>query len=63
MRPWKALSVTLRGVRTEGPMAPEIPLEGQRPADYFFERNVSRKLSEMRQSEAEEMAGKTATTT
>lgn len=30
--PIKALSVALRGVRTEGPMAPEIPLENQRPA-------------------------------
>ena len=31
-RPWKALGVTLRGVKTEGPMAPEIPLDRQRPA-------------------------------
>jgi len=31
-RPWRALAVKLRGVRTEGPMAPEIPLEGARPA-------------------------------
>ena len=42
-RPWKALGVALRGVRTEGAMAPEIPLEGQRPAAYVFESNVSQK--------------------
>jgi hopanoid biosynthesis associated radical SAM protein HpnH len=30
--PLKALRVALGGVRTDGPMAPEIPLEGQRPA-------------------------------
>ena len=59
-RPWKALGVALRGVRTEGAMAPEIPLEGQRPAAYVFESNVSQKLSEMRRAEAEEKAGKKA---
>ncbi len=57
-RPWRALSLALRGVRTEGEMAPEIPLEGQRPAVYVFEGNVSRKLSEMRKAEAEEKTGK-----
>ena len=59
-RPWKALGVALRGVRTEGAMASEIPLEGQRPAAYVFESNVSQKLSEMRRAEAEEKAGKRA---
>ncbi|MGE5476884.1 MAG: adenosyl-hopene transferase HpnH [Bacteroidales bacterium] len=31
--PLKALAVALRGPRTEGGMAPEIPLDGQRPAE------------------------------
>ena len=39
--PFKALRVALRGVRTEGEMAPEIPLEGQRPAEYIFTAQVS----------------------
>jgi len=60
-KPWKALGVVLRGVRTEGPMAPEIPLEGQRPAEYVFQRNVTQKLSEIRAAEAEEKARKSAT--
>ena len=38
--PLKALAVSVRGVRTEGPMAPEIPLGGQRPAKYVFSHNV-----------------------
>ena len=38
--PLKALAVSVRGVRTEGPMAPEIPLGGQRPAQYVFSHNV-----------------------
>ena len=43
--PWKALMVALRGPRTAGPMAPEIPLENQRPAEFVFEGLVKR-LSE-----------------
>ena len=34
--PLKAMWVALRGVRTSGPMAPEINLENQRPAQYIF---------------------------
>ncbi|MBV8426303.1 MAG: adenosyl-hopene transferase HpnH, partial [Hyphomicrobiales bacterium] len=60
-RPWKALSVALRGVSTEGKLAPEIPLEKQRPAEYVFDRNVSRKLSELRRAEAEDRTHNSAT--
>jgi hypothetical protein len=60
-RPWKALGVALRGVKTEGPMAPEIPLASQRPAEFPFQENVSQKLSDIRKAEAEEKAGKSAT--
>jgi hopanoid biosynthesis associated radical SAM protein HpnH len=35
--PLKALKVALTGVCTDGPMAPEIPLDHQRPAEYVFE--------------------------
>ena len=34
--PWKALPLALFGIRTEGKMAPEIPLEGARPAQFTF---------------------------
>ncbi|MEX6506233.1 adenosyl-hopene transferase HpnH [Jiella sp. M17.18] len=52
-RPWKAMRVAMKGVRTEGPMAPDIPLANQRPAQYVFAQNVQMKLSEMRaQNEA-----------
>ena len=44
-KPWKAIKVALRGVRTEGPMAPEIPLATQRPAEYVFSRHVAERLS------------------
>ena len=38
--PLKAAVVALRGVRTEGEMAPEIVLDRQRPATYVFSRHV-----------------------
>ena len=42
--PWQALKVAVFGPRTEGPMAPEIPLEGQRPAEFVFSRHVEHEL-------------------
>ncbi len=42
--PLSALKVAVFGVRTEGPMAPEIPLDNQRPAEFMFSRNVSEQL-------------------
>jgi hopanoid biosynthesis associated radical SAM protein HpnH len=38
--PLKAFAVSVRGVRTDGAMAAEIPLEHQRPAQYVFSRQV-----------------------
>ena len=38
--PLKAMKVALRGIRTEGPMAPEIPLDGARSAEYRYEKQV-----------------------
>ncbi len=35
--PLKALKVALRGFETDAPMAPEIPLDNQRPAAFVFE--------------------------
>ena len=50
--PFKAMAVGLRGVRTRGKMAPEIPLARQRPADYMFSRHVDEKLAEIRIAKA-----------
>ena len=44
-RPWKLARLALRGVRTEGAMAPEIPLSGARPAEYVFSRHVEQALA------------------
>src|SRR6266403_628617 len=50
--PLKAMWVALRGVRTSGPMAPEIKLDNQRPAQYIFSSEVQKRLSEIRRDEA-----------
>jgi len=54
--PLKAIKVALRGPRTDGPMAPEISLENQRPAQYIFSDQVQQRLSEIRAAEAQEKA-------
>ncbi|RYE89437.1 MAG: adenosyl-hopene transferase HpnH, partial [Oxalobacteraceae bacterium] len=46
-RPLAAARVALQGVRTQGPMAPDIPLAGQRPAEYVHARHVAIKLDEI----------------
>lgn len=35
--PWRAVAASVRGPRTEGPFAPEIPLDKQRPADHVYD--------------------------
>jgi hopanoid biosynthesis associated radical SAM protein HpnH len=45
--PLKALAVSLRGVRTEGEMEPDVSLDRQRPAEYVFSRHVQHKLDEI----------------
>lgn len=45
LKPWKVLGVALRGVRTEGAMAPDIDLSRQRPAAYIHEDYVARTLA------------------
>ncbi|CAK0768305.1 hypothetical protein CCP2SC5_440007 [Azospirillaceae bacterium] len=38
--PLKALAISLRGPKLSGPMAPEIPLDHQRSAEFVFEKVV-----------------------
>jgi hypothetical protein len=46
--PLRAAAQVLRGIRTEGAMAPEIPLENQRPAEYVFGRHVEQAVTRIR---------------
>ena len=51
--PLKALAVRFKGIDIAKPMAPEIPLAGQRPAEYVFENLVER-LTEGKEGIAEQ---------
>ncbi len=46
--PIKTMMVALRGPRTDGPMAPEISLDNQRPAEFVFSKHVQEKMAELR---------------
>jgi hopanoid biosynthesis associated radical SAM protein HpnH len=52
-RPWRAAAQVMRGIRTAGEMAPEIPLENQRPAEYVFSRHVETALARIRSQKPE----------
>ncbi len=56
--PFKAMWVAMRGVKTSGPMAPEIDLTKQRPAQYVFSSEVQKRLSDIRKEEAVAAAAK-----
>ena len=47
-KPWRALAQVVRGIRTEGAMAKDIPLENARPADFVYSRHVETALTEIR---------------
>jgi hypothetical protein len=50
--PLKMLPILMRGVKTDGPMAPEIDLSKQRPAEFTFSRHVEHKMSEIAAAKA-----------
>ena len=50
--PMRALGVAMFGVKTEGPMAEELPLSGVRPARYVFSDHVDKKLIEIKIAKA-----------
>ncbi len=43
-KPWKGLKAKVAGIRTMGPMAPEIPLGNARRAEFVFEKVVEDQL-------------------
>ncbi|WP_158815650.1 adenosyl-hopene transferase HpnH [Methylocapsa sp. S129] len=45
--PLKMLKIAITGVRTDQPMAPDIALDKQRPAEFVFSRHVESKLAEI----------------
>ncbi|HEX3710197.1 MAG TPA: adenosyl-hopene transferase HpnH [Pseudolabrys sp.] len=56
--PLKALTVALMGSRTDGPMAPEISLDKQRPAQYVYSTHVQKMLDDITTNETVAKAAK-----
>jgi hopanoid biosynthesis associated radical SAM protein HpnH len=54
--PLKALGVALRGVKTDGPMAPDIALDKQRPAEFNYTKEVAIRVEEIRNRKAPAVA-------
>ncbi|AIO38946.1 adenosyl-hopene transferase HpnH [Burkholderia sp. AU19243] len=48
--PLKALRVSKKGIKTDGPFAPDISIANQRPAEYVFSRHVEIKLEEIQRA-------------
>ncbi len=46
--PIKAAMVALRGPKTDGAMAPDVPLDRQRPAEYVFSRHVQEAMEKIK---------------
>ena len=47
-KPWRAAAQAIRGIRTEGPMAPDVSLDQQRPAEFVFSRHVETAVKRIR---------------
>ncbi|HEY4636333.1 MAG TPA: DUF3463 domain-containing protein, partial [Rhodospirillales bacterium] len=50
--PLKALKVFMKGIDTEKPMAPEIPLDNQRPAEFVFDGLIKTLTQQRAEEEA-----------
>jgi hopanoid biosynthesis associated radical SAM protein HpnH len=56
--PLRALKVWFKGIETEAPMAQEIDLSNQRPAEYIFENMVKRFMEEPESAAASKERGR-----
>ncbi|WP_298284435.1 adenosyl-hopene transferase HpnH [Acidocella sp.] len=54
--PWKLAKFALQGIKTDGPMAPDIDLTHARPAEYVFSKHVETKMAEIHEAKAARVA-------
>ena len=57
--PLKALTLAIKGIRTDGPMAPEVSFENERPAQWVFDDLVTGQMNRADAAKAEEEAART----
>jgi hypothetical protein len=46
-KPWKLAALAISGIKTEGAMAKDIPLDKARKAEYVFSKHVAEKMAEI----------------
>ncbi len=46
-KPWKLAGLALKGIKTEGAMAKDIPLDKARKAEFVFSSHVQQKMAEI----------------
>jgi hypothetical protein len=51
-KPWKLAALALNGIKTEGAMAKDIPLDKARKAEFVFSKHVSEKMAEIHAKKA-----------
>ncbi len=51
-RPWKMAALSLKGIKTEGAMAKDIPLDKARKAQFVFSSHVQQKMAEIHTKKA-----------
>ncbi len=54
--PLKIVKMMIKGPKLDGPMAPEISLENQRPAEFVFSRHVEDAMKKVAHKKPDEMA-------
>ena len=57
-RPWKMAALALKGIKTEGAMAKEIPLDKARKAEFVFSKHVQAKMAEIHAKKARDRPGR-----
>jgi hopanoid biosynthesis associated radical SAM protein HpnH len=55
-KPWKIAALALKGIKTDGAMAVDIPLDNARKAEYVFTSHVEKKMAEIHAEKAARVA-------
>ena len=51
-KPWKMATLAIKGIKTEGAMAKDIPLDKARKAEFVFSKHVDTKMAEIHAKKA-----------
>ncbi|MEE1562955.1 MAG: DUF3463 domain-containing protein, partial [Alphaproteobacteria bacterium] len=60
-KPWKAVALALRGVKTEGLMVPDVSLENARPAEHVFAEQIETAMNGNAESKPQHSGKRKAT--